>query len=130
MNRKARSRLAKETLAILDAGRYTLDAGQVVDMGDALRRCLADTRSFGPDDLHDMREQALSQATPSGKTLIEVVNQSTLCGAAQLSRCVPDRQIGVLNFASARNPGGGFLAGSQAQEGGIWQLRPRRVPLP
>ncbi|MDZ7852082.1 MAG: TIGR02452 family protein [Halomonas sp.] len=116
MNRQARSRLAEETLAILEAGWYSLDDGRHVDINNALRCCLAGIRSYTPDDLFRLRERVLSRETPSRKTDIEVVNQSTLAAAAELSRSLPDRPIGVLNFASAKKPGGGFLGGSQAQE--------------
>ncbi|MCL7939967.1 TIGR02452 family protein [Halomonas sp. ATCH28] len=116
MNRKARSQLAEKTLEILEAGGYQLGDDGYVDISDALRCCLAGTRSYTPDELQHLRERVLSRATPSKKTDIEVVNQSTLAAAAELRRRLPDRPIGVLNFASAKKPGGGFLGGSQAQE--------------
>ena len=48
-------------------------------------------------------------------TVFEVVNETTLSGIARvLSR--GQGPVAVLNFASAKNPGGGFLNGSHAQE--------------
>ncbi len=51
----------------------------------------------------------------ANKTTIEVRNETTLAGIARL---LADGAgpVAALNFASARNPGGGFLNGSQAQE--------------
>ncbi|WP_018351267.1 TIGR02452 family protein [Longispora albida] len=45
---------------------------------------------------------------------IEVTGESTLEAAARLA--AGDGDLAVLNFASAKNPGGGFLRGAQAQE--------------
>lgn len=41
---------------------------------------------------------------------------ANLVGAERLANSQKVSKIGVLNFASAKNPGGGFLEGSQAQE--------------
>ena len=63
-----------------------------------------------------MRDRVLAQPAAFAETVFEVANKTTLQGSARLVVSEEDSRLGVLNFASARNPGGGFLAGAQAQE--------------
>ena len=48
-------------------------------------------------------------------TTFDVLNETTLAGIARVLSEGPG-PVAALNFASAKNPGGGFLNGSQAQE--------------
>ena len=52
-------------------------------------------------------------------THVEVTNESTLTCAMRLVRSGKFKNVCALNFASAKNPGGGFRGGSQAQEESI-----------
>ncbi len=114
VNRKGRARLAEETLAIVRGGHYRVP-GRVVAIADDVEECIGKTRLFEPDELTQVL--ARQTAVTDGKaSVIELRNETTLEGASALRAEAPDARIGVLNFASAKNPGGGFLGGSQAQE--------------
>jgi uncharacterized protein (TIGR02452 family) len=69
------------------------------------------TRLYGPDPL------PLEPAFPNNmaRTRVEVTGETSLDAARRLLR-ENSNSVGVLNFASARNPGGGFLNGANAQE--------------
>lgn len=106
-----RAEKARETLRILDKGWYYVDDVQV-DIAQEVRDSKKNTKLYSPQDLDEL----LKEAKPEAKydTLIEVVNETTMEGAVALDP--KNNKIGVLNFASAKNPGGGFMGGAQAQE--------------
>ena len=107
--------LAKETVEIVDQGTYRTAHGRVVDIAEPVRRCLDSTRFFTPQDLECLRREVLAIPAGGFATEFEVVNETTLAGIA---RVLADGSgpVAALNFASAKNPGGGFLNGSQARE--------------
>jgi uncharacterized protein (TIGR02452 family) len=110
MNRRRRSELARETLAILEQGHYTAPSGARVELRDDMEAMLQGTAVYAPADL-----AALARPAPTHETNLLVTNETTLDASARLAR--EDRApVLALNFASAKNPGGGFLNGAQAQE--------------
>jgi uncharacterized protein (TIGR02452 family) len=115
MKRSTRTELAKQTLEILERGSYRAPAGHEVDLTDRVSACVDDTVLFSPDELERIRRQELARGAAPRDTTIEVVNETTLAAIARLSRA-GHTEIAALNFASAKNPGGGFLNGTQAQE--------------
>jgi uncharacterized protein (TIGR02452 family) len=107
--------LAKQTVDIVERGRYTSAAGKIIDFADAVRACLDATRYFPPEELKRLRREVLGGPPGRYATVIEVVNETTLAGIARVM-AEGAGPVAALNFASAKNPGGGFLNGSQAQE--------------
>ncbi|MEZ4861408.1 MAG: TIGR02452 family protein [Caldilineaceae bacterium] len=116
MTRTARAAIAKQTLAILEQGMYTTDDGAIVQIAAQVVACNVATRGYDPQQLAAMHLSVLRGGSAFAQTVIELHNETTLAGALRLYTLATYQRIGVLNFASAKNPGGGFLNGSQAQE--------------
>ena len=116
MNRNQRSKLARQTVEIVEQGRYSTAEGMEVDLQTSVARCLESTRSFTPEDLVKVEAEKLREPGSRRVLIYRVSNETTLAGARSLVASGQHSRVAVLNFASARNPGGGFLSGSQAQE--------------
>jgi len=115
MKRSERMSLAKQTVAIVEQGSYQSSSGRLIDISQSVQSCLTGTRLFAPEELERLRNEILGRPAEGKSTLFEVVNETTLAGAARLLR-TGSGPVAALNFASAKNPGGGFLNGSHAQE--------------
>lgn len=101
--------IAKETLEILKQKKYTSLNGNIVDISDILDAAIKGTILYKATS--DLPDFDLETTHP----IIEVTNETTAQAAVRLGS-LGKTNIVALNFASARNQGGGFLGGAIAQE--------------
>ncbi|KZP28493.1 hypothetical protein FIBSPDRAFT_947726 [Athelia psychrophila] len=129
-------KLAEQTLQALEDGSYTLPTSAVPrNLAVKIQLTEAGTRHYAPDDAAlsawSTSTSALSPpSTPDVVTELSFLEISTIDGVRLLASTLPPpppppppsasspnpaaEKIGVLNFASATKPGGGF--GSQARK--------------
>ncbi|KAJ6589943.1 hypothetical protein DFH09DRAFT_1140489 [Mycena vulgaris] len=106
-------KIAESTLSAVEKGTYTDSDGKTHTIDDLSKSSTA-TQFYPPDS--PLSGWAATPAPPanSPQTSLVLCKNSTIEG---VQYCVPlARKIGVLNFASATRPGGGFQTGARAQE--------------
>ncbi len=106
MDRKA---IARETLGILEQGYYELPSGRV-EIAAAHRASVAGSHFFPAEET-----PPLPPVEAGNQTEVVLWDCSTVEAVLRLA-AQGAKGVGVLNFASAKNPGGGFLNGAMAQE--------------
>ena len=112
MNRSQRTQMARQTLDIIEQGFYETAAGVRVEVKEPVEYSIAGSKLYAPNQLASL---VLPTVNDSEDTVFKVVNATTLHAAYQLLELGSGKVL-CLNFASAKNPGGGFLNGSEAQE--------------
>ncbi|WP_316768647.1 TIGR02452 family protein [Streptomyces sasae] len=97
--------IAQQTEQIVAAGGYRAPDGREIHLAADIAAAQDATRMYGPQPVPVAPDADLD-------TVFEVTGESSLEAARRLAGA----PVAVLNFASARNPGGGYLNGAQAQE--------------
>ncbi len=117
MGRNNRKNIAADTLQSLEQGYFNTPKGERIQIKEIQELAEQNTIAYTPAMTDDLLQNRSPQ-TLENPTGIEVTNETSLNATRRL---ISEGYTNVLclNFASAKNAGGGFLGGSQAQEESI-----------
>ena len=117
MQKSKRILTAKDTLAILEKGFYINQHDEKIDISSAQQYAEDNSILYKEENVEKLVNQSLHDA-PNYNTTFTVNGSATISAVLDLIKDNHEN-IFYLNFASARNPGGGVLTGAQAQEESI-----------
>jgi len=110
MPRNRNAEIAQETLHIANTGKYTAN-GKTVNISASVENTNSRMVFISQQDADRLESTFVHK---SGPPTIELREETTLAAIIRLADS--GSNLGTLNFASAKNPGGGFLNGAMAQE--------------
>ncbi|KFF01425.1 hypothetical protein IX39_01850 [Chryseobacterium formosense] len=106
--------MAKDTLEILAKKYYINEDNEKINIENELEICKKETVLFSSEQLSEMTANKLPKT--DFETKFETWSCSSLKAILRLAEEENQEKIMCLNFASAKNPGGGFINGAEAQE--------------
>ncbi|MCE7993694.1 MAG: TIGR02452 family protein [Roseivirga sp.] len=114
MKKSTRKIKAEETLRIIKEGKYISQNTVAVSVEDGVNNTLKHTEVFSSEALELLGKSA-EENPDTFNTTFEVIEEDVVSCIHRVSKQHKGKVM-CLNFASAKNPGGGFLNGAVAQE--------------
>ncbi|TXT08909.1 hypothetical protein VHUM_03037 [Vanrija humicola] len=114
--RKRNQKVSADNEAIIAAGHYLHPVAGRVDLAAIVKVACDGVVSYDPPATEQLLRQFTTAPFRPFDTLIEVTPETSTEAHERLALQENETSIAVLNFASARNPGGGYLGGARAQE--------------